>query len=99
MFSLLKTPLGRLRIIAFAEGLSFLILLFIAMPLKYIWQLPQAVRQFGSLHGLLFVLYILLVVLCSIEYRWKFWKIGLLLLISVIPFGMIYADKRYLREP
>ncbi len=97
MLSLLKTPLGRLRIIAFAEGMSFLILLFIAMPLKYIWQYPQAVRNFGSLHGLLFVLYILLVILCSIEYRWKFWKVGILLLISVIPFGNFYADKHYLR--
>ena len=97
MSPLLKTPLGRLRIIAFAEGMSFLILLFIAMPLKYIWQQPQAVRQFGSMHGLLFVLYILLVVLCSIEYRWKFWKVGILLLISVIPFGNFYADKHYLR--
>ena len=97
MSPLLKTPLGRLRIIAFAEGMSFLILLFIAMPLKYIWQQPQAVRNFGSLHGLLFVLYILLVVLCSIEYRWKFWKVGILLLISVIPFGTFYADKHYLR--
>jgi integral membrane protein len=98
MFSLLKTPLGRLRIIAFVEGLSFLILLFVAMPLKYIWQQPLAVRQFGSLHGLLFVLYILFVILCSIEYRWKFWKVGVLLLISVIPFGNFYADKHYLRE-
>ena len=97
MSPLLKTPLGRLRIIAFAEGMSFLILLFIAMPLKYIWQQPQAVRNFGSLHGLLFVLYILLVVLCSVEYRWKFWKVGILLLISVIPFGTFYADKHYLR--
>jgi integral membrane protein len=98
MFSLLKTPLGRLRIIAFVEGLSFLILLFVAMPLKYIWQQPLAVRQFGSLHGLLFVLYILFVILCSIEYRWKFWKVGILLLISVIPFGNFYADKHYLGE-
>jgi integral membrane protein len=98
MFSLLKTPLGRLRIIAFIEGLSFLILLFVAVPLKYIWQQPLAVRQFGSLHGLLFVLYILFVILCSIEYRWKFWKVGILLLISVIPFGNFYADKHYLRE-
>lgn len=97
MLSLLKTPLGRLRIIAFAEGMSFLILLFIAMPLKYIWQQPMAVRQVGSIHGLLFVLYVLLLVMCSIEYRWKWGKTALLFLASIIPFGTFYADKRYLR--
>lgn len=98
MLSLFKTPLGRLRIIAFAEGMSFLILLFIAMPLKYIWQQPVAVSLVGSLHGLLFVLYVLLLVMCSIEYRWKWFKTGLLFLASIIPFGTFYADKHYLRE-
>ena len=57
MLQLIQTTLGRLRVVAFAEGVSFLILLFVAMPTKYIWGQPTAVRQFGSVHGLLFVLY------------------------------------------
>jgi integral membrane protein len=86
MLDLLKTALGRLRIIAFTEGVSYLILLFIAMPLN-----------FGSVHGLLFVLYILYVFLCKIEYRWTMKKTLILLGISIIPFGNFYADKHYLQ--
>jgi integral membrane protein len=98
MFELLSTTLGKLRIIAFIEGVSFLILLFIAMPLKHIWGHPLAVRQVGSVHGLLFVLYVMYVVLCRIEYAWPARKAWLLVLISVIPFGNFYADKYYLRD-
>ncbi len=97
MLSFITTALGRLRVVAFAEGMSFLILLFIAMPLKYIWGQPLAVRQFGTIHGALFVLYVLLVLVCKIEYRWNMGKTLILLVLSVIPFGTFYADKRYLR--
>jgi integral membrane protein len=98
MINLIKTSLGRLRIIAFTEGVSFLILLFIAMPLKYIWGQPAAVKNFGSIHGLLFVLYILTVFLCKVEYNWTIKKTLVLLGISVIPFGNFYADKHYLQS-
>lgn len=98
MLDLLKTALGRFRIIAFAEGVSYLILLFIAMPLKYYWGQPTAVRTFGSIHGLLFVLYVLLAFICKAEYRWSHLKTLILLVISLIPFGNFYADKRYLQE-
>jgi integral membrane protein len=98
MLDLIKTSLGRLRIIAFTEGVSYLILLFVAMPLKHIWGQPTAVKSFGSVHGLLFVLYILYVVLCKIEYRWTLKKILILLSISIIPFGNFYADKHYLQS-
>jgi integral membrane protein len=98
MLDLIKTSLGRLRIIAFTEGVSYLILLFVAMPLKHFWGQPTAVKSFGSVHGLLFVLYILYVVLCKIEYRWSLKKILILLGISIIPFGNFYADKHYLQS-
>ncbi len=95
---MLNSSIGRLRIIAFIEGISFLILLFVAMPLKYVWGHPEAVRSFGSIHGLLFVLYVLYVFLCKAEYGWSNPKTLILLGISLIPFGNFYADKQYLRE-
>ncbi|MBD0254893.1 MAG: DUF3817 domain-containing protein [Cytophagales bacterium] len=97
MFNLVKTQLGRLRIIGFAEGLSFLVLLGIAMPLKYFFGLPETVRVVGMAHGLLFVLYVLLVIQVKIEYGWSFRKMLLALLASVVPFGTFWADAKLFR--
>ena len=96
MLKFLTTTLGRLRLVAFIEGVSYLILLFVAMPLKYIYEQPQAVRSVGSIHGFLFVAYVLLVFLTKIEHRWDWAKTRLLLLISLIPFGNFYADRKWL---
>ena len=96
MLKFLTTTIGRLRLIAFIEGTSFLILLFIAMPLKYFYDQPQAVRSVGMVHGLLFVLYVLYVFLTKIEHRWNVSKTLRLLLISFIPFGNFYADQKWL---
>jgi integral membrane protein len=97
MFDLLKTTIGRLRIIGFTEGVSYIVLLFVAMPLKYILGMPEAVRMFGSIHGALFVAYVLYVVLSHVEYEWQFSKSLKLFLISLVPFGNFYADKKWLR--
>ncbi len=96
MLKFFTTTLGRLRLIAFIEGISFLVLLFIAMPLKYFFGQPEAVRSVGTVHGALFVLYVLLVFMTKIEHRWTGGKTALLLLISMIPFGNFYADKKWL---
>lgn len=81
------------RWVAIAEGISFLILLFIAMPLKYIFHWPDAVRFFGMAHGLLFVAFIILAFNVMGElnknYKWFFRA----LLLSVIPFGTFYLDR------
>ncbi|GAA4351070.1 DUF3817 domain-containing protein [Hymenobacter saemangeumensis] len=94
LFSLLTTPLGRLRLVGFLEGLSFLVLLGIAMPLKYMLHMPQAVRVVGMAHGVLFVLYVLLLIQNSIEHRWSLGKAALGFLASLVPFGTFYADKK-----
>ena len=93
----LNTTLGKLRVVAFVEGVSFLLLLFIAMPLKYWAGLPQMVRVVGMAHGLLFVLYVLYAFLAKVEYGWSFRKLALALLASVVPFGTFYADKHLFR--
>ena len=98
MIQTLKTTLGRLRVVGFLEGWSFLILLGIAMPLKYIWKLPQAVQVVGMLHGVLFVAYGLLVIQVKIEHSWSFKKMALALLASIVPFGPFIADKKLFKE-
>lgn len=92
--SLLGTALGRLRAIGFLEGVSFLVLLGIAMPLKYLAGRPEAVRLVGMAHGVLFVLYVLLVIQVSIARSWSWRKALLALVVSVVPFGTFWAEKK-----
>ncbi|MBT1703366.1 DUF3817 domain-containing protein [Chryseosolibacter indicus] len=95
---MLSTTIGRLRIIGFIEGLSYILLLGIAMPLKYIYDLPQAVRVIGMAHGVLFVLFIALTVQAKFVYKWSFMKMFLLWIASILPFGTFYADYKMLRD-
>lgn len=90
----IKTPLGRLRLIALMEGVSFLVILLITMPLKYAYQMPEPNYFFGSLHGFLFLLYIYVVVRHALLRKWSFSKMGLALAASVVPFGTFWADKK-----
>ncbi|KPC71055.1 membrane protein [Thermoactinomyces vulgaris] len=91
---MLKQPLGRLRVIGFLEGMSYLILLFIAMPMKYLADYAMAVTITGGLHGLLFVLFIAAVGHVAIVNRWSLKQIIGALIASVIPFGTFVLDKR-----
>lgn len=86
------------RKIAFIEGLSYIVLLFIAMPLKYWANMPLAVKYFGWLHGLLFVLYIAFLLMAWIERKWSFFKVVGLFLASLIPFLSFYVDKKLKAE-
>ena len=88
--------MGRLRIIGLVEGISYLVLLFVAMPLKYWADMPAAVRVVGSLHGGLFVLYVLALLHVMVVYRWSLWK-GCLAF--VLPLGTFWADAKLFREP
>jgi integral membrane protein len=95
---MLSTSLGRFRVIAFLEGLSYILLLFIAMPLKYLAGIPEFVTHIGMAHGALFVAYILLLIILKFQYDWSLGKCALLFLASLLPFGTFYADKKYLRD-
>jgi len=96
--TLIKSALGRLRIIAFLEGISYLVLLGIAMPLKYMADLPQAVQIVGRIHGVLVVLFIVLLIQVTIERNWSFKKAMLAFIASLIPFGTFYADAKWFRD-
>jgi integral membrane protein len=96
--NLLKTPLGRFRIIAFLEGMSFLILLFIAMPLKYMMNQPGAVKHVGMAHGVLFLLYLAALAHVMFIYKWSIWKGLLAVGASLLPFGTFVMDAKMLKE-
>jgi integral membrane protein len=92
-----STTLKRLRLIAILEGISYLVLLFIAMPLKYFWGLPEMVKKIGMVHGWLFVLYVLLLALAHYQMKWPWSKTILGFILSFIPFGTFYAEKKMFR--
>ena len=94
MLKFLLTPLARLRAVSILEGASLLLLLGVAMPLKYLAHEPAAVRVVGLIHGVLFVAYVLLLIQNTIERRWSAGKFGLGLVLSVLPFGAFYAERR-----
>ena len=90
---LLKTALGRLRIVAFIEGCSYLLLGF-TMILKYRYDMPEPNKVVGMVHGVLFIIYVLLLIQVTYLYKWSFWKFSLGFIASLIPFGTFYADKK-----
>lgn len=94
----LKTTLGRLRFIGFWEGLSFLVLLLIAMPLKYFADWPHAVRVVGMAHGILFMLYVWAAIQAAVERDWPWKKTAVVLLASLLPAGPFVVDAKVLRE-
>lgn len=82
--------------ISILEGTSFLILLLVAMPLKYIWQAPQMVEVVGMLHGILFVLYILGALWLYKAMQWNLKTLLVICVSSVLPLGPFYVEKKYL---
>ena len=91
-------PLKRFKWIALLEGMSFIVLLGIAMPLKYIWGEPWLVKQVGMLHGLLFVLYIAFAYLEKERFRWNTLQTFIALGMSVLPFGTWYVVRKMLPD-
>lgn len=93
----MKSSLHILRLLALLEGISYLILLGIAMPLKYYYDKPNAVKVVGMAHGILFVLYVINLLLVHMKYKWPLLKTIGAFIASLIPFGTFYADKKWFR--
>ena len=93
---MVSTPVGRLRLFSLLEAVTYLILLFVAVPIRYAGHNPNPVHVMGPVHGTLFILY----VLAAIDVRGKLgWdsKVTLKVLVaSVIPFAPFYVE-RWLR--
>lgn len=88
------SPLGRLRAIGLLEATSFLLLLCVAMPLKYVWAMPLPVKVTGWAHGVLFIAFVLSIPAALRQAGWT-WRHGALLFVSaLLPAGPLLLDSR-----
>ena len=92
------SPEQRFRWVAYGEGASFLVLLAIAMPLKYVLGFPLAVRVVGLLHGVLFLAYLVLVFDAIGAGRFNLKTAALAVLASLLPFGPFVFERRRSHE-
>lgn len=95
-FYILEKTIKTFKIVSMLEALSFLLLLGIAMPLKYIWDLPQMVQTVGMAHGVLFLLYIAGAVYISQKLNWTIKQLAIAIFCSILPFGPFYIERNYL---
>jgi len=99
MLQSLKSSIGRLRLVGYLEGTSLLLLVFVAVPLKHLYDNPILVKIIGPIHGMLFTLFVINAISTDTEHGWKFktttWKV---LLACMIPFGTFYIDRALFRK-
>jgi integral membrane protein len=86
------------RIIAISEGISFLVLLLVAMPMKYYLHIPIAVKIVGWVHGVLFIAYVAALIMCVRIMRWNWFKVIVAFVASLLPFGTFVLDKELKRR-
>jgi integral membrane protein len=95
---MVATPIGRLRLVGIVEGISYLVLLGVAMPLKYLAGMPLAVRWVGWAHGVLFVLFCLTLLGAMRAHRWSLARAAWVFVAGLVPFGTFAIDGRLRRE-
>lgn len=94
----MTNELWHLRLASMLEGISFLVLLFVAMPLKYLAGEPQWVSYAGRVHGGLFILLVLALARCSGARGWPTRRSLRVLGLAVVPFGAFVLDREFSRE-
>lgn len=90
---MLDSSLKRFRIISFVEGISYLALLFIAMPIKYLGDNPILVKIVGMTHGVLFMLFVYLLYVVARKHKWDKKFVFFAFITSLLPFGMFFLDR------
>jgi len=93
----MRTPISRFRTVGLYEGISYLLLLGIGMPLKYILGIPEVVKYVGWAHGVLFILYMVTLLQVMLVHRWSIGKVAAAVVASLLPFGPFILDKKLLR--
>ena len=86
------------RKVAILEGISYVVLLGIAMPLKYFLDSPFAVKVVGWAHGALFVAYVAMLLLCWVKYKWTFTRVVFFFVASLLPIAPFYVERRLVNE-
>lgn len=86
-----------LRIVAILEGVSLIALMGICMPLKYIYNMPEPTEFVGMAHGVLFILFEVMVLYLMSSLPLSKWKILILMISAIIPFGTWYTDIKFLK--
>ena len=86
------------RIIAFLEGISYILLMSVGLYFKYQLEDPSYVKLLGMPHGLLFISYLILAFLIKDGEQWENKDFGIILLASILPFGTFYIDWKYLKN-
>lgn len=94
MTKFFTTTIGILRLIAFFEGLTLLILVFIAVPMKLFTENHIISKTVGPIHGALFIIYVFLSIVVGIKHNWSAKTLILVNLASFIPFGTFVADHK-----
>lgn len=91
------SAVNRLRVIGWLEGVSFLVLLGVAMPLKYLAGMPEMVRIVGWMHGVLFVAFLAAVAQVARRLRWPYDRAAGAVAAALLPFGTFVLDRRLRR--
>jgi len=86
------------RLTAILEGISYLSLFAISMPLKYLADLKEPNIYIGYVHGFLFVVYVVLALVLTMNKKWGIKKLSVLMLASLLPFATFYIEQHYLKE-
>ncbi|MGB5791801.1 DUF3817 domain-containing protein [Poseidonibacter sp.] len=89
----MNTAFSRFRLISITEGISYLLLLFVAMPMKYLADNPYPVKVVGMGHGILFIFFTFVLFNAMIKYRWNIGIAFQLFVYSLLPFGFLLIEK------
>lgn len=95
---MLHTAMEKFRLAAITEGFSYLFLLFIAMPVKYLGGSPAPVKYGGWVHGVLFMAYVILLLQVWIRYKWTFNRVVWAFAASLLPFGTFVPDRHLKKQ-
>jgi integral membrane protein len=97
----MTAALTRFRVMAYIVGVFLLVLVFVAMPLKYVWHESTMVAIVGPIHGFLYMVYLVTAFDLAVRAKWSFVRTGLVLLAGTVPIMSFVAERkatRWIRE-